>query len=183
MYSIPRSPRRWQEGRALTLARIIAPATRVVHAAPEMVQSHNRPWSGWPRLLHHVVANAISADLAHPRGVLVRTKHTPITRVSHGRVAASVLCVLRRWHNSARGGCRTNISLVGFGEVEVGRSVQAKAGFAWLACRQSLRMLCVAAMSFHSLFTAGMPRRAKRLMPRLCLVWPNTGSIVALRFL
>jgi hypothetical protein len=30
-------------------------------------------------------------------------------------------------------------------------------------------MLCVAAMSFHSLFTAVMPRRAKRLMPRFVL--------------
>jgi hypothetical protein len=47
----------------------------------------------------------------------------------------------------------------------------------------SLSRLCVAAASRHSDRTAERPRRWKRSIPRLCLICPNTGSIVAWRFL
>src|SRR3974390_2482960 len=39
-------------------------------------------------------------------------------------------------------------------------------------------MLCVAAMSFHSLSTALRPRRAERLVPRVCFGCSEVGAVV-----
>jgi hypothetical protein len=49
-------------------------------------------------------------------------------------------------------------------------------------CLWSLRRLWVAVISRHSERAADLPRRWNWLMRRLCLVWANTGSIIALRF-
>jgi hypothetical protein len=54
----------------------------------------------------------------------------------------------------------------------------AGAGFA----RQSLRRLWVVVISLHSDLQALMPRRWKRVMWRLCLIWPEIGSIVCFRW-
>jgi hypothetical protein len=37
-------------------------------------------------------------------------------------------------------------------------------------------------MNRHSLLHAALPRRWKRLIARLNLIWPNTGSIVIWRW-
>ena len=57
------------------------------------------------------------------------------------------------------------------------RSLRQPAG----ACGASDR-LWVAVISRHSERAADLPRRWKRSMPRLNLVFANTGSIIALRF-
>jgi len=49
--------------------------------------------------------------------------------------------------------------------------------------RYTFRRLWVAQMSFHSLSAAARPRREIVRIPRLCLTWANTGSMVAARFL
>jgi hypothetical protein len=46
----------------------------------------------------------------------------------------------------------------------------------------SFSRLCVAAMNRHSLLQADLPRRWKRLIWRLNLSWPNTGSMVIWRW-
>jgi hypothetical protein len=64
------------------------------------------------------------------------------------------------------------------GVVPTGLS-QAVAGAFWL--RWSLSRLCVAVISRHSDLQAALPRRKKRSMRRLNLVFANTGSIVVCR--
>jgi hypothetical protein len=56
------------------------------------------------------------------------------------------------------------------------RLVQAAAGAVWW--RWSLTRLCVAAIGRHSERQADLPRRWKRSIRRLNLVWANTGSTV-----
>ena len=51
-----------------------------------------------------------------------------------------------------------------------------QAGCAAVVCRQSLRRLCVAGMSCHSVRAAAPPRRWTRSRRRLNLVSANTGS-------
>jgi hypothetical protein len=63
----------------------------------------------------------------------------------------------------------------------VGRWTAGQAVAAAVLWRQSLRMLWVAASSRHSDLAAERPRRWKLSAPRLCLIWPKTGSIVAWR--
>src|SRR5829696_7363104 len=48
--------------------------------------------------------------------------------------------------------------------------------------RWSLSRLWVAVIRRHSVRTAARPLRWKRSIPRLCLVWPNTGSIIGWRW-
>jgi len=43
-------------------------------------------------------------------------------------------------------------------------------------CLWSLRRLWVVARSRHSDLTADLPRRENVRAPRLCLIWPKTGS-------
>ena len=67
----------------------------------------------------------------------------------------------------------------GFGAGRCGAS-QALATANW--CLWSFIRLCVAVISRHSECAAALPRRWNWSMPRLCFVWANTGSIIALRF-
>ena len=46
----------------------------------------------------------------------------------------------------------------------------------------SLSRLCVAVTNRHSERAAERPLRMNRSILRLCLIWPNTGSIVILRW-
>jgi len=62
-----------------------------------------------------------------------------------------------------------------------GAPVQGPGEAAWWLW--SFSRLWVAAVSLHSQRTADLPRRPNRSIPRLCLIWPNTGSTVAWRFL
>ena len=48
--------------------------------------------------------------------------------------------------------------------------------------RWSFSRLCVAVTNRHSDCAAARPLRMNRLMCRLYLIWPNTGSIVILRW-
>jgi hypothetical protein len=59
-------------------------------------------------------------------------------------------------------------------------SFQVPAGAVW--CLWSFRRLWVAVISRHSERAADLPRRWKRSIRRLNLVFANTGSIIALRF-
>jgi hypothetical protein len=58
-----------------------------------------------------------------------------------------------------------------------GQDVAAAMRWVW-----SLSTLWVAAMNLHSLRQAVLPRRWKRLIARLNLIWPKTGSIVIWRW-
>jgi len=53
-----------------------------------------------------------------------------------------------------------------------------EAAIRWL---WSFRRLCVAVINLHSLRQAALPRRWKRLIARLNLIWPKTGSTVIWR--
>jgi hypothetical protein len=47
----------------------------------------------------------------------------------------------------------------------------------------SFRRLWVAAISRHSDRAAALPRRRKRVIPRLCLICPKTGSMLCRRLM
>src|SRR5271156_3270382 len=49
--------------------------------------------------------------------------------------------------------------------------------------RNSFSKLLVAHTSFHSACTLSRPRKLKRRKPRCSLIWPKTGSTMALRIL
>ena len=49
--------------------------------------------------------------------------------------------------------------------------------------RKSFRTLCVRAMMLNSALAASSPRKSRRLSPRASLIWPKTGSTIALRLL
>jgi len=49
--------------------------------------------------------------------------------------------------------------------------------------RNSLSRLWVRQINFHSALTLSRPRRRKRRNPRHSLIWPKTGSTIALRIL
>jgi NAD(P)-dependent dehydrogenase (short-subunit alcohol dehydrogenase family) len=71
---------------------------------------------------------------------------------------------------------RSGFGKRGRGRARVGSQAPASA---W---RWSLSRLWVAVIRRHSVRTAALPLRWKRSMPRLCLVWPNTGSIIGWRW-
>src|SRR3954451_19698975 len=89
---------------------------------------------------------------------------------------------------ASRRGCRVSLRwLVGDGGAEL-QTVLAGAGdqgpppAAVRAYRWGLRRLWVVVISRHSVLTAPHPRRRKRSMPRLNLVFAKTGSMIAWRW-
>jgi hypothetical protein len=91
---------------------------------------------------------------------------------------------------ACRRGCRENIwacrgsgcqGQVCLGIPAAGRPERHPSAVIWWLW--SFIRLCVAAMSRHSDSTADLPRRWNRVMRRLNLICPNTGSIVDLRSL
>ena len=75
------------------------------------------------------------------------------------------------------GSAREGAVVPGLGRLE---PFQAPAAAIW--CLWSFNRLWVAVMSRHSERAADLPRRWKRSIRRLNLVFANTGSIIALRF-
>jgi hypothetical protein len=137
--------------------------------------------ASWPSQAPRDPVQRLSALRPCRRRVPGRT-HYVLGRHRPVEAAASAIAV------ALLGGCRANVASCGMAThrrdgfrefvTAVSRGRQAAAAAAW---RQSLRMLWVAARSRHSALAAERPRRWKRSAPRLCLIWPNTGSMTAWR--
>jgi len=91
------------------------------------------------------------------------------------------------------GGCRVNAAWIAEarGASRPGGRRDRPAGAAGIAAQGvaaairwlwSFRRLCVAVIRRHSLRQAALPRRWKRLIARLNLIWPKTGSTVICRW-
>ena len=80
--------------------------------------------------------------------------------------------------------CRSRGGVAGAIGLAVRRAVPVSASGQVVArwCLWSLRRLWVAVSIRRSVLTAERPRWWKAWAPRLCLIWPKTGSIMPWRF-
>ena len=165
------------------------PIERGVHAPVGAVAHEGDPTGNWPMK----VASIGYGDLArqHPSdatAVSRKERTSPTFPVGKGR---SLQCMssARSPSSASVGGCRVN----GFdgltrgivplaqraGSTGAGARQAPAAAIRWL---WSFNRLWVAVIRRHSARHADLPRRRKRVMPRLNLICPNTGSTVAWRF-